>query len=70
MLNGIRCSKVAEAVIDKSNLKSKKKKNETPFKTVKLTLYVLILRSVIIPLINLNFVDSELVFQIQCRYVT
>lgn len=69
MLNGIRCSKVAEAVIDKSNLKSKKK-NETPFKTVKLTLYVLILRSVIIPLINLNFVDSELVFQIQCRYVT
>lgn len=50
MLNGIRCSKVAEAVIYRNNPKSKKRK-ETPFKTVKITLYVLILRTVIIPLI-------------------
>lgn len=50
MLNGIWCSKVAEAVIYQNNPKSKKK-NETPFKTVKMTLYVLILRTVIIPFI-------------------
>lgn len=62
MLNRIWCFKVVEVVIDKSNLKSKKKKYEILFKIVKLILYVFILWLVIILLINLNFVDSELVF--------
>lgn len=51
MLNGIWCFKVVKVVIDKSNLKSKKK-NEILFKIVKLILYVFILWLVIILLIN------------------
>lgn len=52
MLNGIWCFKVVEVVIDKSNLKSKKKRNEILFKIVKLILYVFILWLVLILLIN------------------